>query len=228
MMRILLVEDEKIMAKNISFFLEKEGYHVDVAHDGVQGLKQFRSSSYDLLLLDWTLPRMDGLELCRTVRQQSSVPVIMITAKEELVDKVVGLEVGADDYLTKPFHQRELIARIKALLRRSAMTMPDQQEHISIWQGLRLDREKLYLYYEDKSIPLTAIEYKLLDLFLRHPQNVFSREHLLEAVWGMSEGFNDRTVDVNISRLRIKIAQLSGLKVLHAIRGIGYRFGDVQ
>lgn len=228
MMRILLVEDEKIMAKNISFFLEKEGYHVDVAHDGVQGLEQFRSSSYDLLLLDWTLPRMDGLELCRTIRKESSVPVIMITAKEELVDKVVGLEVGADDYLTKPFHQRELIARIKALLRRSAMTMPDQQEHISIWQGLRLDREKLYLYYEDQSIPLTAIEYKLLDLFLRHPQNVFSREHLLEAVWGMSEGFNDRTVDVNISRLRIKIAQLSGLKVLHAIRGIGYRFGDVQ
>lgn len=226
MERILLVEDEKVMAKNISFFLEKEGYHVDVAHDGVQGLELFRSSSYDLLLLDWTLPKMDGLELCRTIRKESSVPVMMITAKEELVDKVVGLEMGADDYLTKPFHQRELLARIKALLRRSGMVLRDNKDNILMWQGLRLDREKLYLYYGEESTPLTAIEYKLLDLFLRHPQNVFSRDHLLEAVWGTSGGFNDRTVDVNISRLRIKIAQLSGLKVLHAIRGIGYRFGD--
>lgn len=226
--RVLLVEDERIMAKNISFFLVKEGYQVDVAHDGIQGLEQFHSSSYDILLLDWTLPIMDGLELCRNIRSQSSVPIIMITAKEELVDKVVGLEVGADDYLTKPFHQRELLARMKALLRRSSINANENRESSITWNGLTLDKDKLVLYYNNQSTALTATEFKLLDLFLRYPQNVFARDHLYEAVWGMSEGYSDRTVDVNISRLRIKIANLSGMKVLHAIRGIGYRFGGQQ
>lgn len=227
MVKVLLVEDEKIMAKNIVFFLEQEGYQVDVAYDGLEGREKLQTHYYDILLLDWTLPGMDGLELCRLIRKQSSIPIIMITAKEELVDKVVGLEVGADDYLTKPFHQRELLARIKALLRRSQAQHVDNN-NTTVWNGLTLDKDKLNLHYKDQSVSLTATEFKLLDLFLQHPLNVFTREYLFEAVWGVSEGYSDRTVDVNISRLRKKIADLSGMKVLQAIRGIGYKFGDAE
>jgi two-component system, OmpR family, response regulator VicR len=225
--RILLVEDEKILAKNLSFFLEKEGFVVDSAHDGLEGLELFQRNQYELLLLDWTLPGMDGLELCRTIRKQSSLPIIMITAKEELVDRVVGLEVGADDYLTKPFHQRELLARIRALLRRSGMSqeVQDDKSKLVSWRGLGLDKDRMVMVYNDKSTPLTGTEYKLLDLFMKRPEQVFTRELLFEEVWGMSEGFSDRTVDVNVSRLRKKIAQLSGMKTLQAVRGIGYSLG---
>lgn len=227
MNRILLVEDEKVMAKNIAFFLEKEGYRIDVAHDGQAGLDKFQNGSYDLLLLDWTLPRMDGLQLCRTIRQHSTVPIMMITAKEELMDKVIGLEVGADDYVTKPFHQRELLARIHALLRRnqqqngSSDTLPE-------YEGLRLDTAKMVLSYGDRSAPLTANEYKLLEVMMRHPQNVFTREMLFEKVWGTTIGFSDRTVDVNVSRLRKKISELTDRKYLHSVRGLGYRFGGAR
>lgn len=223
MHRLLLVEDEKVLAKNIAFFLEKEGFIVEVAHDGERGYALFQQYTYDMVLLDWTLPGMDGLELCRTIRQHSSVPIMMITAKDELIDKVVGLEVGADDYLTKPFHQRELLARIKALLRRSGKEPAPNQ---TMWNELVLDRDRLCLQFRDQIVPLAATEFKLLDLFMRHPQHVFSREQLFEAVWGMSEGYSDRTVDVNISRLRKKVADLSDKKVLFAVRGIGYRFGE--
>lgn len=228
MVRVLLVEDEKIMAKNIHYFLSKEGYKVDVAHDGHQGLNLYRKYDYDLLLLDWTLPKMDGLELCQTIRKESSVPIMMITAKEELIDKVVGLETGADDYVTKPFHQRELLARMKALLRRSKATDQGENDNTLKWNGLLFDKDKLILSYEEQSTTLTATEYKLLDLFMQHPNHVFTREHLFETIWGVSEGYSDRTVDVNISRLRIKIQDLSDMKLLHAIRGMGYRFGDQE
>lgn len=221
------MEDEKILAKNLSFFLEKEGFIVDRAYDGLEGLELYNRNQYELLLLDWTLPGMDGLELCRTIRKHSSVPIMMITAKEELVDRVVGLEVGADDYLTKPFHQRELLARIRALMRRSGMS-PDSQDDKSklvSWRGLGLDKDRMVIVYNDSSLPLTGTEYKLLDLFMKRPEQVYTREFLFEEVWGMSEGFSDRTVDVNVSRLRKKIAQLSGMKTLKAVRGIGYSLG---
>lgn len=230
MSTILIVEDEKVLAKNLSFFLEKEGFVVDIANDGLEGLKLFNRKPYELLLLDWTLPGMDGLELCRIIRKQSSLPIIMITAKEELVDRVVGLEVGADDYLTKPFHQRELLARIRALLRRSGMSQEaqeaqEEQSSLVSWRGLKLDKDKMMLLYNDNNMPLTATEYKLLDLFIRRPEQVFTREMLFEEVWGTSVGFSDRTVDVNVGRLRKKIAQFSGMKTLQAVRGIGYSLG---
>ncbi|GAA0382256.1 response regulator transcription factor [Bacillus horti] len=229
MYRILVVEDERIMAKNIVFSLQNEGYEVDVAYDGEEGLKQFQQTTYHLLLLDWTLPGMDGLEVCRLVRKESTVPVMMITAKEELVDKVVGLEVGADDYLTKPFHQRELLARVKALLRRASIHEQKLGEHLHLnWKGLALDKDKITVQYEGESVGLSSTEYKLLDIFLRHPQKVYSRDELFEKVWGMSEGFSDRTVDVNISRLRKKVLDVSGLQVLQAIRGMGYRFEGLE
>lgn len=224
MFRILLVEDEKILAKNIAYSLEKDGFTVDMAFSGEDGLVQYQNNSYDLLLLDWTLPGIDGLEVCRIVRKESAMPIIMITAKEELVDRVVGLEVGADDYITKPFHQRELLARIRALLRRSQYG--GHEEPRPSWNGLELDRDKLHLVFDGKSAPLTGTEFKLLDLFLKHPQQVYTRDYLFEAVWGMAEGYSDRTVDVGISRLRRKIYELSGLKTLAAVRGIGYSFGE--
>lgn len=232
MNRILLVEDEKILAKNIAYSLEKDGFTVDMAFSGEDGLVQYQANRYDLLLLDWTLPGIDGLEVCRIVRKESAIPIIMITAKEELVDRVVGLEVGADDYITKPFHQRELLARIRALLRRSqlgrgaAAENGSHEEPRPSWHGLELDRDKLHLVFDGKSAPLTGTEFKLLDLFLKHPQQVYTRDYLFEAVWGMAEGYSDRTVDVGISRLRRKIYELSGLKTLAAVRGIGYSFGE--
>lgn len=230
MFRILLVEDEKILAKNIAYSLEKDGFTVDMAFTGEDGLVKHQDNSYDLLLLDWTLPGIDGLEVCRIVRKESAIPIIMITAKEELVDRVVGLEVGADDYITKPFHQRELLARIRALLRRSQLgrggSENGHEEPKPSWNGLELDRDKLNLVFDGKSTPLTGTEFKLLDLFLKHPQQVYTRDYLFEAVWGMAEGYSDRTVDVGISRLRRKIFELSGLKTLAAVRGIGYSFGE--
>ncbi|WP_010272353.1 response regulator transcription factor [Paenibacillus senegalensis] len=225
MVRILLVEDEKVMAKNIAFFLEKEGYSIDIAHDGQSGLTMFQNGRYDLLLLDWTLPKMDGLQLCRTIRQQSAVPIMMITAKEELMDKVIGLEVGADDYVTKPFHQRELLARIHALLRRNQQQGQMNESSLE-YDGLRLDTGKMVLVYGERSIPLTANEYKLLEVMMRHPQNVFTREMLFEKVWGTTAGFSDRTVDVNVSRIRKKISELTDRNYLYAVRGLGYRFGE--
>lgn len=224
---ILLVEDERILAKNLSFFLQKEGFHVDIAADGQEGLELFQSKAYELLLLDWTLPGMDGLELCRMIRKQSSLPIIMITAKDELIDRVVGLEVGADDYLAKPFHQRELLARIRALLRRSGMAQDVHEGASSVvrWSGLELNKDKMMLLYNDKSMSLTATEYRLLDLFMKRPEQVFTREMLFEEIWGAAGGYSDRTVDVNVGRLRKKIAELSGIKTLQAVRGIGYTLG---
>ncbi|CAM3416558.1 response regulator transcription factor [Marinicrinis lubricantis] len=230
MHKVLLVEDEKVMAKNIAFILQKEGLEVDVEHDGDKGWAAFQLKSYDLLLLDWTLPGMDGLELCRIIRKASSVPIMMITAKEELIDKVVGLEVGADDYLTKPFHQRELLARVKALLRRSQLNgqLSLTETPFITYQGLELNTETLSLHYNGNKTDVSSTEFKLLDLFMKHPQKVYTRDELFDKVWGTTAGYSDRTVDVTVSRLRKKIADLSGMQVLHAVRGLGYRFGGQE
>ena len=226
MKRILLVEDEQIMAKNIAFFLEREGFQVDIAYDGKAALELFAARRYDLLLLDWTLPKLDGLAVCKSVRQESSVPIIMLTAKGEILDKIIGLEVGADDYLVKPFDLRELLARIHAIWRR--LETAGEEADSNAWlqyEDLLLDREKLLLYCHDKKTALTANEYKLLEIMMKKPENVFSREFLYEQVWGEPQAYNDRTVDVTISRLRKKILALSGKKYFHAVRGIGYRLG---
>lgn len=226
MKRILLVEDELVLAKNIAFFLKKEGFTVEVAHDGDKGLEMAEQGSYDLLLLDWTLPKRDGLDICRQIRKQSAVAIMMITAKGDITDKVVGLELGADDYLVKPFHQRELLARIHALFRREARAETAANPKHPTYKGLILDTERLVMKYKEASVALSATEYKLLEVMLRHPDRVYARETLFELVWGGSAGYGDRTVDVTISRLRKKITELSDFQVLHAIRGIGYRFGE--
>jgi DNA-binding response OmpR family regulator len=227
MKRLLLVEDEQIMAKNIAFFLTREGFQVDTAYDGEAALELFAVGQYDLVLLDWTLPKLDGLEVCKRIRRESQVPIMMLTAKGEIFDKVVGLEVGADDYLVKPFDQRELLARIHALLRRISAEHKGQAAEAWLqYEDLRLDREKLLLVCGEKTAALTANEYKLLELMMKKPHNVFTREYLYEEVWGELPGYNDRTVDVTISRLRRKILQLCGKKYFQAVRGLGYRFGE--
>lgn len=225
MKKVLLVEDEGILAKNIAFFLNREGFEVDVASDGEEGLRLFQAGQYDLVLLDWMLPKMDGLTLCRHIRQGSDVPLIMLTAKGEVMDKVIGLEVGADDYLVKPFHQRELLARIHALFRRQEKREKEIRQRFLRYDQLVLDRDQMMLRLGEQSVSLTVNEFKLLDLFMRHPEKVFSREELFDHVWGTSVSYSDRTVDVNISHLRKKIGELAGENLLHAVRGYGYRFG---
>ncbi|MCC5909777.1 MAG: response regulator transcription factor [Clostridiaceae bacterium] len=226
MKRFLLVEDEQILAKNIAFFLEREGYEVDIKHDGEAGWASYLLKAYDLILLDWTLPKKDGLELCREIRKKSNVPIIMITAKSEILDKIIGLELGADDYIVKPFDLRELLARIHALLRRNETTSSEEHvEQYIEYEGLRLDREKLLILFEGQSIHLTVNEYRLMELLMKKPDNVYSREFIYEQVWEGALGYNDRTVDVTISRLRKKLMELSDRKYFHAVRGMGYRFG---
>ncbi|WP_227937436.1 response regulator [Alkalihalobacillus deserti] len=222
----LLVEDEQILAKNIAFFLEREGYQVDIEYDGEAGWASYKSKAYDLVLLDWTLPKKDGLELCKQIRKESNVPIMMITAKGEILDKIIGLELGADDYLVKPFDQRELLARIHALLRRNEKASSEQRvEQLLQYEELKLDREKLLILFRDQSIALTANEYKLIEILMKKPNNVYSREFLYEQIWGGLLEYSERTVDVTISRLRKKLMELSGKKYFHAIRGMGYRFG---
>ncbi|MDD2497202.1 MAG: response regulator transcription factor, partial [Desulfitobacteriaceae bacterium] len=222
----LLVEDEKILAKNIAFFLEREGYQVDIAYDGEAGWAAYKSKEYDLILLDWTLPKKDGLELCKEIRNESNVPIIMITAKSEILDKIIGLELGADDYVVKPFDQRELLARIHALLRRNETKkiIEPGTEQLLQCKGLKLDRGKLLIIYKDQSVSLTANEYKLMEIFMKKPDNVYSREFIYEQIWDGLLEYSERTVDVTISRLRKKLTELSGEKFFHAVRGLGYRF----
>lgn len=229
MKNFLLVEDERILAKNIAFFLKREGYSVDVAYDGEAGWISYTSNGYDLILLDWTLPKKDGLELCKQIRKESNVPIIMITAKGETLDKIIGLELGADDYIVKPFDQRELLARIHALLRRyETIGNEKPTEQMLQYEGLILDREKLTLLFEAQTIALTVNEYKLIEILMKKPNNVYSREHLYEQVWGGLLAYSERTVDVTISRLRKKVMELSGRKYFHAVRGMGYRFGEMS
>ncbi|TCT16084.1 two-component system response regulator VicR/two-component system response regulator ArlR [Natranaerovirga pectinivora] len=226
MKHFLLVEDEKILAKNIAFFLEREGYKVDIEYDGEAGLIAYNTHAYDLILLDWTLPKKDGLEVCKTIRKESNIPIIMITAKGEIYDKIIGLELGADDYIVKPFDQREMLARIHALLRRNENGNNEKSNDQWLeYEGLKLDREKLLILYNHQNIELTANEYKLMEILMKKPQNVYSREFLYEEVWGGLLGYNERTVDVTISRLRKKLMELSGKKFFHAVRGLGYRLG---
>jgi DNA-binding response OmpR family regulator len=226
MKKFLLVEDEKILAKNIAFFLEREGYHVDIEYDGEAGWAAYSNKAYDLILLDWTLPKKDGLELCKQIRKESNVPIMMITAKGEIFNKVIGLELGADDYIVKPFDPLELLARIHALLRRNETTSNEQRVVQRLqYEELQLDREKLLILFRDQTISLTANEYKLMEILMKKPDNVYSREFLYEQVWGGLLEYSERTVDVTISRLRKKLMKLTGEKYFHAVRGLGYRLG---
>ncbi len=226
--RILLVDDEQSIQTLLSYPLRKEGYHVTSALDGTEALQRFDEGRFDLVVLDLMLPRRDGVEVCRELRQRSQVPIIMLTAKGSESDKVAGLEVGADDYITKPFSMREFRSRVKAALRRSRMVTPlvDQGEEGPIVQGeltIDFDRRQVTLAHDE--VRVTYVEFEILGALARSPGRVLTRETLLEHVWGDSEYRDPRTVDVHIRHLREKIERdPKEPEFLFTVRGVGYRF----
>ena len=230
-MKILVVDDEKLLVKGIKFNLENEGYDVDVCYDGATAVQMAAQGGYDLIILDLMMPGLDGLEACQRIRQTSTVPIIMLTAKSEDADKLLGFESGADDYITKPFNILELKARIRALLRRAgiAAAQPGAQSsaHILEHGGVTLDTEKRTAYKHGRSIDLTAREFDLAELFLRSHGRVFSRDSLLDLVWGYDYQGNARTVDVHIRRLREKLEDTPASPSLIITKwGVGYYLAE--
>ena len=226
MSRILVIEDEKPISDIIKFNLEKEGFEVVPVYDGIEGLSLATSVDFDLILLDIMLPRMDGFEICKKIRESSNVPIIMATAKSEEVDKVLGLEFGADDYITKPFSIRELTARIKANLRRNAMPNINNNNKNLIQSGnLTIDMLKYEATKDGEVLPLTVREFDLLKYLATQKGQVFSREKLLESVWGYEYYGDMRTVDVTVRRLREKLEDDSAKpEFIMTRRGVGYYF----
>ena len=226
MKKILVVDDEKPISDIISFNLENEGYAIEKAYDGEQALEVFEKSQPDLVILDLMLPKMDGLEVCREIRKQSAVPVIMLTAKDSEIDKVLGLELGADDYVTKPFSNRELIARVKANLRRNLVKEPEPQEvnkNEIVVGDLVIHQDAYIISKHGEEIELTHREFELLHYLARHIGQVMTREHLLETVWDYDYFGDVRTVDVTIRRLREKIEDIqSHPTYIVTRRGVGY------
>ncbi|MGN0710191.1 MAG: response regulator [Anaerovoracaceae bacterium] len=226
--KILIIEDEKAISDIIKFNLKKEGFEVDTAYDGKEGLGKALNENPDLILLDVMLPSMDGFQVCKNVRESSMVPIIMLTAKEEEVDKVLGLELGADDYITKPFGMRELIARIKANLRRTdimASAENTEPSDIQKFGNLEIDMNRYEVRKDNKDLELSVREFELLKYLAERENKVFSREQLLEEVWGYEYYGDIRTVDVTIRRLREKLEDdSSNPSYIMTKRGIGYYF----
>lgn len=225
--KVLIIEDEKAISDIIKFNLKKEGFEVDAAYDGQEGLDKALTAQPDLILLDVMLPSMDGFQVCKRVREGSTVPIIMLTAKEEEVDKVLGLELGADDYITKPFGMRELIARIKANLRRTELAAGtvNDPSNIQDFGSLEIDMNRYEVRKNNQVLELTLREFELLKYLAERENKVFSREQLLEEVWGYEYYGDIRTVDVTVRRLREKLEDDSSTpKYIMTKRGIGYYF----
>ena len=226
-MKILVVDDEKLLVKGIKFNLENEGYQVETAFDGAAAVELAKSESFDLIILDLMMPKIDGLQACMKIREFSNVPVIMLTARGEDADKIIGFECGADDYLTKPFNILELKARIKALLRRSKSGRRQEEKPDSrlVCEHITLDRDARDAFNDGKLVDLTAKEFDLMELLMRNPNRVYSREALLNAIWGYDTSSDIRTVDVHIRRLREKLER-SPAAPEHIMTkwGVGYYF----
>jgi DNA-binding response OmpR family regulator len=227
--RILLVDDEQSIQTLLSYPLRKDGYHVTSALDGPEALQRFDEGRFDLVVLDLMLPQLDGVEVCRRLRSRSQVPIIMLTAKGSETDKVAGLEVGADDYITKPFSMREFRSRVKAALRRSRMAAANGAEDAAagaISAGdLTIDFDRHLVTLRDEEVKVTYVEFEILGALARSPGRVLTRETLLEHVWGDSEYRDPRTVDVHIRHLREKLeADPKEPEFLFTVRGVGYRF----
>lgn len=223
--KILVVDDEKLIVKGIRFSLEQDGYEVSCAYDGEEALELAKQTEFDLILLDVMLPKYTGFEVCQMIREFSNVPIIMLTAKGEDMDKILGLDYGADDYITKPFNILEVKARIKAIMRRMEPKNTDKNQKIVVVGDLKLDCESRRVYVENKEINLTAKEFDVLELLVFNPNKVYSRESLLNLVWGADYPGDVRTVDVHIRRLREKIEENpSEPKYVHTKWGVGYYF----
>lgn len=224
---ILVVDDEQLLVKGLKRSLEQEGYRVLTAHDGVEALQVFQSEAIDLVVLDVMLPGLGGLEVCARIRREKVTPIIMLTAKGEDVDRIVGLELGADDYVVKPFNTRELVARIRAVLRRVRATDYTAANGIMEIQGLTIDGPKRKVYVRGVEVDLTAKEFDMLHLMVANPGRVYTRENLLEAVWGSAYYSDLRTVDVHIRRLREKIEENPGKPEWVLTKwGVGYYFKE--
>lgn len=228
MPRVLVVDDEKLIVKGIKFSLEQDGMSVDTAYDGQEAFEKASSQDYDMILLDIMLPKMDGFEVCQRIREFSNVPIIMLTAKGDDMDKILGLDYGADDYITKPFNILEVKARIKAIMRRSAgrQTAANKDDPEMFISGdIKIDEESRRLFIKDKEINLTAKEFEMLYFLVKNPGKVYSRDELLQKVWGPNFPGDARTVDVHIRRLREKIEpNPSEPKYVHTKWGYGYYY----
>ena len=224
--KVLVVDDEKLIVKGIRFSLAQDGMEVDCAYDGEEALEKAKNNNYDLILLDVMLPKYTGFEVCQMIRDFSDVPIVMLTAKGDDMDKILGLEYGADDYITKPFNILEVKARIKAIMRRTSkrdVKKPDNK--IVVKNDMKIDRQSRRVYVSDKEINLTAKEFDLLELLATNPDKVYSREELLNLVWGYEYPGDARTVDVHVRRLREKVEpNPSDPKYVYTKWGVGYYF----
>ena len=223
-MKILVVDDEKLLVKGITFNLQNEGYEVEAAYDGITAVDMARREAYDLIILDWMMPGKSGSEACMEIRTFSDVPVIMLTAKSEDSDKIMGFACGADDYVTKPFNILELKARVRALLRRAAGVQRSQGSLLTVGK-LTLNTEERVAIRDGEPVELTAKEYDLIELLMRNPRRVYSRENLMNVVWGYTYAGDYRTVDVHIRRLREKLEE-NPAEPDHILTkwGVGYYF----
>lgn len=226
---ILLVEDEASISKPLSFLLEREGYRVTVVDDGTDAVHAFNTDGADLILLDLMLPGLPGTEVCREIRQRSQVPIIMLTAKDSEIDIVVGLELGADDYITKPYSTRELLARVRATLRRASLQeQPDEFEDGGALEehGIRLDVDRHAVTVRGEEVAIPLREFELLELLMRHSGRVLTRGQLIDRVWGSDYYGDTKTLDVHVKRVRSRIeVDPSNPKLISTVRGVGYRFG---
>lgn len=224
--RVLVVDDEKLIVKGIRFSLEQDGMEVDCAYDGEEALELAKSNAYDMILLDVMLPKMTGFEVCQQIREFSNTPIVMLTAKGEDMDKILGLEYGADDYITKPFNILEVKARIKAIMRRTGKKNEDKNaDRVIENRDMRLDCDGRRVYIKNREVNLTAKEFEVLELLMKNPNKVYSRENLLKIIWGSDYPGDVRTVDVHIRRLREKIEATPSEPVyVHTKWGVGYYF----
>ena len=223
--KVLVVDDEKLIVKGLRFSLEQDGMEVDCAYDGEEALEYAKSKEYDIVLLDVMLPKMDGFEVCQQIREFSNMPIVMLTAKGDDMDKILGMEYGADDYITKPFNILEIKARIKAIMRRTGRPEKGSKGKLVEASELKMDLESRRLFIAGKEINLTAKEFDLLELMALNPGKVYGRESLLNTVWGYEYPGDVRTVDVHIRRLREKIeTNPSEPKYVHTKWGVGYYF----
>ena len=223
-MKILVVDDERLLVKGIKFNLENEGYQVECAYDGAAAVELVRTGGFDLVILDLMMPEIDGLEACMRIREFSNIPIIMLTARSEDTDKIIGFECGADDYITKPFNILELKARIRAMLRRATGSAAQGKSQITVGD-LTLDTEQRVAVRDGEVVELTAKEYDLIELLMKNPRRVYSRENLMNVVWGYSYTGDYRTVDVHIRRLREKLERHpAGPEYILTKWGVGYYF----
>jgi two-component system response regulator RegX3 len=223
MAKVLVVEDEQSLREALVFFLEKEGHEVSVAVDGEEAIRVFENESPDIILLDLMLPKMDGNQVCKQIRQSSNVPIIMLTAKDSEIDKIVGLEIGADDYITKPYSTRELLARIKAVLRRQ-VEPPLNAESVLVAGALRLDSDRHVVTLNGNPLTLPLKEFELLELLMENVNRVLTRGQIIDRVWGSNYFGDTKTLDVHIKRLRSKVEEDPARPIyIQTVRGLGYK-----